>query len=282
MSNQSFEEKLQELRNFFISTTLPDYMQAITSRWQKLQQDWDQESCRKCIFELHSLKGSSGTLGYDQISDVLNQFIKNLRAIDASSQPPSKLQLVELEVLFASLTFSHQALLNKRQHPTDRHAIAAPKHSLRPITLNPQEIKILIVEHKQSENASIQKQLAEFGFDTHHVHSLNEAKVYVTQYPVELVMLDLAIPNVAADDIYQFAASLEENDIRSFIVSEHDNFELRLGAVNANVSNYVIKPYQVTNLVAKIRSALLLDMMRPFKVLLVDDQPLWLAISNPH
>ncbi|MGJ8682715.1 diguanylate cyclase, partial [Paraglaciecola sp.] len=105
-----------------------------------------------------------------------------------------------------------------------------------------------------------------------YAQTLAEAKVLYQESKKHIVLLDLVMPDCTITEIFSFAKQLEENNTRTIIVSGQDNFDVRLGAISANVSDFIVKPYQITNLVAKIRSALLLDLVRPFKVFLVDDQ----------
>ncbi|WP_158967316.1 diguanylate cyclase [Paraglaciecola sp. L3A3] len=271
MSTQSFEDKLKELRNLFIFT-LPDNIASIITKWQQLQIQWDLENGKSCIFALHNLKGSSGTLGYDEISNAIGHCENLLKTIINNKTAPTDSDYLEINQQFLIIDKAKQALLIKGKQPTERHEINPPTVKFRPASPQTEDINVLIIDDVPSTGEVMKKQLTEFGFNTSLVPSLHAAKSHLQKAIVQLVIVNLVIADCTTNEVFNFIAECETNNIRTFIISEQDNFELRLAAVSANASNYILRPYQITNLVYKMRSALYLDLVRPFKVLLVDDQ----------
>lgn len=272
MSNPSFEAKLKELRELFIST-LPEKLAEIFSFWDELLKDWSEENCKKCMFELHSLKGSSGTLGFKDISAAFSDCEKRLKELPSFSQLPEEQIIYQLKQAFDKLTISKEKLLNTGEQPDNvsiKTSVSSGKDKAEPLKVS--DVEILIVDDELSTGQLAKKLLAEFGFNTSYAQTLKQAKEKTSASKIHIVLLDLIMPDCTIHEIFEYAKSLEKQNTRAVIVSGHDNFDVRLGAISANVTDFIVKPYQITNLVSKIRNALLLDMVRPFKVFLVDDQ----------
>ncbi|MCF2949667.1 diguanylate cyclase [Paraglaciecola aquimarina] len=269
MSNQNFEAKLKELRELFTST-LPDKMAEVLSLWENTLEDWTEANCKKCIFELHSLKGSSGTLGFKEISAAFSDCESKLKAIHDFSQSPESELVFQLKQAFDRLVVAQEKLLSTNQQPSK----VSLRQNLEPSSkiLKPSDIQVLVVDYERSSGELLKKLLSEFGFNTSYAKNLTQAKQLHAETKMHIVLLDLVMPDCTVDEIFSFAKDLEKQNTRAVILSGQDNFDVRLGAIHANVSDFIVKPYQITNLVAKIRSALLLDLVRPFKVFLVDDQ----------
>lgn len=271
MSSQNFEAKLKELRQLF-TTTLPQKMAEVFSLWENTLQDWSEEHCKKCMFELHSLKGSSGTLGYKDISAAFGDCEKRLKDLPTLTQPPDPSTLFQLKQAFSRLTTAQETLLNTNQQPSQISITKEINGNKSSKLLKVAEVQILIVDDERSTGELMKKLLAEFGFNTQYVQTLAQAKEITRASQMHIVLLDVVMPDCSVDDIFDYAKTLEKQNSRVMIVSGQDNFDVRLSAVSANITDFIVKPYQITNLVSKIRSALLLDLVRPFNVFLVDDQ----------
>ncbi|MDN4502792.1 diguanylate cyclase [Alteromonadaceae bacterium BrNp21-10] len=271
MANQQFEAKLKELRQLFI-LTLPEKLDEIFALWNSLSHTWNLDDCKKCAFELHSLKGSSGTLGYTDISNAFSDCEKVLKDLSVNEKGPNQDNMALLEQAFIQLTQSQEALLNNNQQPQEV-SISDQRiaKNLQP-TLRANEVNIVVIDDETSAGQLMQKLLAEFSFNVRYFQSLSQAKPNIEESPPHIVMLDLMMPECSVEHVFDYAKELEAKDIKTFIVTAHNNFETRLSAVRANVTDYVVKPYQITGLVAKIRHALQMDLVRPSKICLVDDQ----------
>jgi diguanylate cyclase (GGDEF)-like protein len=57
-------------------------------------------------------------------------------------------------------------------------------------------------------------------------------------------------------------------------LSSSSTFKNRLSAVRSNVNEYLLKPVNITTLVSKIRKNFKIDLVRPYRILLLDDQAL--------
>ncbi len=271
MSNSNFEAKLKELRSLFTSS-LSEKLDEIDLLWQALQNDWREENCKKCIFELHSMKGSSGTLGFKEISAAFSDCERHLKEIDNFDVRPEQNTLFQLKQSFERLFTAKEKLLGINQAPEAITLATDPNADENGQPLKVHDVQILILDDERSIGEALRKMLAEFGFNTTYKQTLQQAQQYIATNKVHLVLLDLVMPDCSTDEIFSFAKYIEQKNIRAIIVSGQDNFNMRFGAISANVTDFIVKPYQITNMVAKIRSALLLDLVRPFKVFLVDDQ----------
>lgn len=87
-----------------------------------------------------------------------------------------------------------------------------------------------------------------------------------------LVLIDIDNTIDQSQEMFAYAAKLRSAGTDLFVLSSSSTFEKRLAAVRANVNEYLLKPINITTLVSKIRKNFKLDLIRPYRILLLDDQ----------
>ncbi len=91
---------------------------------------------------------------------------------------------------------------------------------------------------------------------------------------VDIVLLDVVMPDVTEDILFDFAQRVRQKDIQIILVSGSDSLDIRLKAVRADIGGYVTKPFDINVLVGNIRWLCNIDVRRPYQVSLLDDQPM--------
>ncbi|MCU8076684.1 diguanylate cyclase [Shewanella sp. SM29] len=261
----SFEDSLEQLKRQFLHA-LPDKKKQIITLWISLRKNWDAHMLSAVYREVHNLKGSSETFGLSDtkhIVDKLELLLKGLLNAPAPELPTIK----GLDTLF------HQLLQNNmRGQPSAPVVEAQMQQSPYKPSKARHEHHIAIIEDDGNVGAMITKQLREFGFSVQHFLNFTSFLVVQNKTPFDLILLDLILPDWTEEDLFEAATEFEKNNTRVFVLSSRGDFDMRLLAIRANVSEYFVKPAESTLLVRKIHQSLKMSEKQPLKVLLVDDQ----------
>lgn len=273
--SSKLEQKLAEFRVSF-AAEFEDKIAVLIKLWSQARTSHSVEAIKRFRFEVHSLKGSSGTLSFTTLSDRLGMIeeevapceeqigqFKNIipfidrhikSMIEAAGKNPNPL----LEI---GKTSNSLGELREPQKKSDEHDAQSYR-----------DIRIALVDDNETTSAVHSKLLAGFGFSIEHFNSIEELEAVFSEQKFNLVLLDIDDTNYHSDEIFAYASKLRAYDTDVFLLSSSSSFENRLAAVRARVNEYILKPLSITTLVSKIRKNFKLDLTRPYRILLLDDQ----------
>ena len=131
---------------------------------------------------------------------------------------------------------------------------------------------IVIIDDQLSIAQSLARTLEDFAFDVSYFTSIAGYKQVDHEVNADLVLLDIVMPNISQEHVFDFAKELVEKGVKVISCSSTFTFESRLLAVRAKVTDYVVKPVNTYVLVEKIGRALSLQQNRKYQIVIVDDQ----------
>lgn len=86
-----------------------------------------------------------------------------------------------------------------------------------------------------------------------HSQSIEEAEIVLRTYPVELILLDLGLPDKdGLDFLKEFRA---ENQLPIIVVSARSDEASKVAALDLDADDYLTKPFGSSELLARIRTA---------------------------
>ncbi|WP_340679533.1 diguanylate cyclase [Paraglaciecola sp.] len=271
------EQKLNEFRDVFsqeLNATLSDLLDL----WKNTKASGEMADLKTFRFEIHSLKGSSGTLNFSNLSDALNKIENHLAAnethLSEITSISSQVDLLMVELMRCK-ELSPTPLLEIFVPVQQSRSLAVQKltPSTNDISLKShRDISIAIVDNDDAAGMLLSRLLTTFGFVCSHFSSINELNKALSKQSFSIAILDLSEPVCASSEMFSFATSLQRQKIDVFIISSFDTFEARLLAIRAKVCDYLLKPVNITNLVTKVRKNFKVDLVRPYRILLLDDQ----------
>lgn len=119
---------------------------------------------------------------------------------------------------------------------------------------------ILVVDDEQDLSQMMTELLIGAGFDARTADSGREALAQILADPPDLVLLDVDMPEL---DGFEVAAMLKSDPVTATIpiimVSAHDGRAARLIGLESGAEDYLAKPVDPAELLAKIRNLLLLQ-----------------------
>lgn len=116
-------------------------------------------------------------------------------------------------------------------------------------------MKLLVVEDHQELRALVQVHLERMGFAVDVAATGRQALDAIAMAPFDAVILDLGLPDM---DGMQVLACCEERQRRipCIILTARDALESRLAGLNRGADDYVLKPFELSELEARVRAVL--------------------------
>lgn len=120
-------------------------------------------------------------------------------------------------------------------------------------------IKILIIEDERPINNLIRSTLAADGYDCDCAFDGREGANLIEQKQYDLILLDLMLPKISGYELLEYIRSLghlASNEIPVIIISAMGQVQDRIRGLHMGADDYLCKPFQVGELVARVEAVL--------------------------
>ena len=275
--SSTLEQTLNEFRDTF-SQELPSTLTSLLDLWKSAKGSGHIADLKILRFELHSLKGSSDALNYFNLSEALGNIERHISENETCLSEINAIN-TQVDILMTQLISDSQVSLDSlletvnSVEQTSEISVQKLKPSVSDISVKShRDISIAIVDSDGAMAELMSKLLTTFGFVTSHFNSASQLHQVLEDQSYSIAILDLPEDQQVSNETFIFAKTLQHRGIDVFIISSSDSFDARLSAIRAKVSDYLLKPVNVTNLVTQIRKNLKIDLVRPYRILLVDAQ----------
>ena len=111
---------------------------------------------------------------------------------------------------------------------------------------------ILLVEDDERIVAFLEPLLKKEGYDLLHTGTIEQADIYLRTYPIDLILLDLGLPD--KDGLEFLADFRSESDTPLIVISARSDEETKVRALDLNADDYLTKPFGSQELLARIRT----------------------------
>ena len=116
------------------------------------------------------------------------------------------------------------------------------------------KIRILLVEDDASLSAVLMSTLQIHGFEISHASSASNTLLLLEQQKVDLILLDLGLPDMDGIEVIPRIRSWSQMPIIVLSARGHEDDKVR--ALNLGADDYLTKPFGTSELLARIRVAL--------------------------
>ena len=116
-------------------------------------------------------------------------------------------------------------------------------------------MRILVVEDEEKVRESLRNGLSETGFTVDVVGDGAGAIASFRKYDYALVVLDIMLPDLSGFDVLQVLRG-ERQDVRVLLLTAIDRVSDKITALNQGADDYMTKPYDFDELVARIHALL--------------------------
>jgi len=116
------------------------------------------------------------------------------------------------------------------------------------------DAKILVVEDEEQLQRMLKSTLIQAGYDVTIARSGLEALQQMIQHDFGVVLLDLGLPDMDGKEVIEQARAISSAPV--LVISARDNEREKIAALDLGASDYVAKPFDMGELLARIRVAL--------------------------
>jgi two-component system response regulator QseB len=116
-------------------------------------------------------------------------------------------------------------------------------------------MRLLLVEDDTMIGASAQKGLRQDGFSVDWVRDGAAALAAIAANPFDAVLLDLGLPGKSGDEVLK-SIRRAGNDVPVLIITARDKVQDRIAGLDSGADDYIVKPFDLDELAARIRAVL--------------------------
>jgi two-component system response regulator PhoP len=116
-------------------------------------------------------------------------------------------------------------------------------------------MRLLLVEDDQSLNRSLVAQLGEAGYKVDAALDGREGLYLAKEYAIDLAIVDLGLPGVSGLDLIRTLRT-EGKDYPILVLTARDRWQDKVAALKLGADDYVVKPFHVEELLARIDALL--------------------------
>ncbi len=114
--------------------------------------------------------------------------------------------------------------------------------------------RVLVVEDDEDIAQALQRSLRMEGYEVNSVGDGGSALEHARSFAPDLVILDLGLPGI--DGLEVARALRADDDIPILILTARDALESRVEGLDAGADDYLVKPFERQELLARMRAAL--------------------------
>lgn len=116
-------------------------------------------------------------------------------------------------------------------------------------------MRLLIVEDEQNLRESLQQRLRKEGFVVDSAKDGEEGLYFATEYPIDLAIVDLGLPGLSGMDLIRTARERGAS-MPILILTARDRWQDKVEGLQAGADDYVVKPFSIEELLARVQALL--------------------------
>ncbi|HEY5568657.1 MAG TPA: response regulator transcription factor [Gammaproteobacteria bacterium] len=116
-------------------------------------------------------------------------------------------------------------------------------------------MRLLLVEDDQSLNRSLVAQLEQAGYKVDSSLDGREGLYFAQEYPIDLAIVDLGLPSLSGVEVIR-ALRTEGKEYPILVLTARDRWQDKVEALKLGADDYVVKPFHVEELLARVDALL--------------------------
>jgi len=116
-------------------------------------------------------------------------------------------------------------------------------------------MRLLVIEDDNTLRESLAAQLAEAGYAVEQAADGREGLYFAMEYPVDLAIIDLGLPEVSGLDIIREARE-KGKTYPILILTARDRWQDKVDGLSAGADDYVVKPFHIEEVSARVHALL--------------------------
>ncbi|VUD53706.1 CAI-1 autoinducer sensor kinase/phosphatase CqsS [Thalassocella blandensis] len=254
---RDYQEKYQSLRDSYMAK-LPMQLDMIDDGWSKLNNiQWDPNQLKKLQRIVHSIAGTAGSFGLEDLSHNAEQLETILNDFSKSSSIPDNATKIKVYAFIQSM-FDCIGMSSNLPTVEDLNASQA--------------LQVLIVDSNEEQASYLELLCFELGCSTKVANSLEDVKQHVHRAVPDVILIDIAFPHEqpsGAETVKEIYRKIGFKVPVVFISSRNDMLS-KVSAFRAGGLGYLHKPVDISEL--KVQFELLKNHKHYHaKILVIDD-----------
>lgn len=261
-ADKELEEKLAEVRRGYIER-LPERLHEIHEELKKTQKG-EVAAAQTLHRQIHSLTGSLGTFGFDELSGLARLIERELKAIVDEELALEPAVLAKIEANISRLGSGIQSL------PGNDGTLvsAAPPQRDRPPL-------VFVLDSVSGSGRALADQIASFGYET-RAYADSEAltQALLSERPQIIIAHlpgDASTHSAYMDDLNRIRSRWGQAAPPIVFVSDHSGLPTRLAAVRNGAAGFFTTPVAINDLMDRLDNITFKAHAVPYRVLIVDD-----------
>ena len=256
------QEKLLKVRHKY-AAQLPVKIQHIKASWEHLsQKSWDQKYLKDLHLAIHSMAGSAGTFGFNQLGRTARILETLLLRVLENNKTPSLEQRDQIHIflrdIYAAATlpnplFTGLAWLKEKLH-----------HD---------ESLVFIIEDDVSFATHLATELKMAGYRAKVFTTTRNVLKQIEETPPKAILMDMVFPEgeMAGAELIQEISANSTEPIPVIFMSVRDDIRARVQAVRAGCYHYFTKPVDSKKIIDMLGELTSRRDQKPYRVLIIDD-----------
>ena len=116
-------------------------------------------------------------------------------------------------------------------------------------------MRLLVIEDDSTLRESLAARLAETGFAVEQAADGKEGLYFAMEYPIDLAIVDLGLPEMSGLDIIR-EVRRQGKAYPILILTARDRWEDKVDGLDAGADDYVVKPFHVEEVTARVNALL--------------------------
>jgi two-component system response regulator PhoP len=116
-------------------------------------------------------------------------------------------------------------------------------------------MRLLLIEDDSTLRESLAARLEEAGFAVEQAADGREGQYFALEYPVDLAIIDLGLPEISGLDIIREVRH-QGKSYPILILTARDRWEDKVDGLDAGADDYVVKPFHVEEVTARVNALL--------------------------
>ena len=116
-------------------------------------------------------------------------------------------------------------------------------------------MRLLVIEDDDTLRESLAQQLADAGYAVEQAADGREGLYFALEYPVDLAIIDLGLPEVSGLDIIREARD-KGKTYPILILTARDRWQDKVDGLSAGADDYVVKPFHFEEVGARVHALL--------------------------
>jgi two-component system response regulator PhoP len=116
-------------------------------------------------------------------------------------------------------------------------------------------MRLLLIEDDSTLRESLAARLEETGFAVEQAADGREGQYFALEYPVDLAIIDLGLPEISGLDIIR-EVRRQGKSYPILILTARDRWEDKVDGLDAGADDYVVKPFHVEEVTARVNALL--------------------------